>query len=173
MYPMINKYFFLINFAIFQAIWALGVLGQHSYLIVSLGLLGGHFLLSPSPFRDLQALAAISSIGIAVDLTLTSTGVFVFEQPLIPLWLVMIWGAFALSLNHGLHWLSKWPAWSQAVLGGAGGAGSYIAGHKLDAVTFGFDLITSGFILAAIWALLMPLFFFLLKKIDIHALPTH
>lgn len=153
-----QRYFFLINIATFKGVWAIGVLGQGSITALGMALLGMHFYLSPSRMKDLKVMAAVASIGIALDLLLTRFGIFVFQDVFFPLWLALIWMAFALVFNHSCVWLQRLPLAIQGLIGGLGGAASYYFGHQLGAVEFGYPLPLTLAVISAIWCLALPLF---------------
>ncbi len=52
------------------------------------------------------------------------------------------------------------------IFGGIGGPLSYVAGERLGAVNFGFSLPVVVALLAAIWALLLPLAFVLVRRLE-------
>jgi hypothetical protein len=135
-----------------QMLWPLGLL------------LALHLLCSPTPWRDLRLLP-LALFGCALDYGLTVLGLFEFDDGF-PSWLVLLWLGFALTLAHGLAWLAALPRWQQAVLGGFGGAGSYLIGVGLGAVHLGSEIggwdigegsWSGGIILLLIWCPLLPL----------------
>lgn len=163
------RYFFIINIVTFKSVWAVGVLGQGSITALALLPLGLHFALSPSRKMDLQVMAMIASLGIAIDLLLTLLGVFVFAGVFFPLWLVSIWLAFALVFNHSCVWLHKLPWYAQALLGAMGGTASYYFGYTLGAVDFGYANETSLAIVAGVWGMAFPLFCLIAKTVASHS----
>ena len=73
-----------------------------------------------------------------------------------PVWLWLIWALFALTLNHSLAWLQKWPMGWTAALGAVLGPVSYGAGAQSG----GADLQTSVanlIWLALSWAVVTPM----------------
>lgn len=147
----------------FNLYWWLAVSEQ---LIWPLGLLLAlHLLCSPTPWRDLRLLP-LALLGCALDYGLMVLGLFEFDDGFPP-WLALLWLGFALTLAHGLDWLANLPRWQQAVLGGLGGAGSYLIGAKLGAVHLGSEIggwgigdggiWSGGIILLLIWSVLLPL----------------
>ncbi|MEK9778156.1 MAG: DUF2878 domain-containing protein, partial [Methylophilaceae bacterium] len=74
--------------------------------------------------------------------------------PLTPLWIVVMWLLFAMTLNHSLSWLKRRYVLS-FVFGALGGPLAYVAGEKLGAVEITSDL--SLVILAISWAMITPL----------------
>jgi hypothetical protein len=52
-----------------------------------------------------------------------------------------------------------------ALFGAIGGPSSYFAGQRFGAVEFGYELMPTLLLLAAIWACLLPLFFRLTRQL--------
>ncbi|WP_086933864.1 DUF2878 domain-containing protein [Agarilytica rhodophyticola] len=159
--PRIFKF---VNFAFFYLVWVLCVLGQGQFLAVIAILITMHFVLSPSKNTDAKVVFMLAGIGITVDILLTLFGVFVFNESFFPLWLVILWVAFCLTLNHCFSWLPRVPVFWQAILGAIGGASSYLAGYFLEAVDFTYSILFTGIIVAAVWSTLVPFFCYLIKK---------
>ena len=154
-----KKQFYWVNFVWFQAVWFLAVLYtvQGVYLLLFSLLL--HFLVSPTRLSDLLNLLVITLIGSLGDYLLTTLGIFIFtEQHFIPLWLILLWAHFAVTLNHGLSWLERLPIYARVLFGGVFGTLSYYGGYKLGAVTLHSNLLLSLFSLSVIWASLLPVY---------------
>jgi hypothetical protein len=148
----------------FQLTWFSCVLGRDAWLPLSLALLAMHFLLVQNPALELRRLAPIMALGIAVDSTLSLLGVFSFNgNVLAPLWLCMLWLAFATTLNRALATFGRWR-WLAAVVGGVGVPFNYAVGAKLGAVALPLAPWLTTTLLIAIWALLLPLFYQLAKR---------
>ena len=160
-----KRSFLLINFVFFQLTWFICVLGGDEWLILALGLLVCHFLLSSRKRSDLVVMTLIGIIGICVDFVLTLIGIFQFSEVLFPLWLVVLWAMFALTFNHSMAWIKRRPLYQQSVLGALGGASSYYAGMRLGAVDFGFDVVITMLVLLLLWGLLVPLNVFVLARL--------
>ncbi len=154
----------VVNFVIFQCIWFACVLGGNEYLALSITLILLHFILSSSRKRDLQVLAMVTMIGGACDLTLSLTEILVFDTPLIPIWLLIIWSGFSLTLTHSLAWLSQAPKALQSAFGAIGGTASYFAGYKLNAVNFTYDALPTLTVIFIIWGALIPIFYSMVNR---------
>ncbi len=109
-------------------------------------------------------MVVITLIGGACDLTLRLTGVLVFDTTLIPLWLVVLWSGFSLTLTHSLEWLSRAPRTLQSGLGAIGGAASYFAGYTFEAVSFSYDILPTLGIVFVLWGSLIPTFYLLINR---------
>lgn len=148
----------------FQLTWFSCVLGREAWLPLSLTLVAMHFLLVQSPGQELRRLAPIMALGIAVDSALSLFGVFNFNgDVLAPLWLCVLWLAFATTLNRALAAFGRWR-WLAAVVGGVGVPFNYAVGAKLGAVILPLAPWLTAALLVAIWALLLPLFYQLAKR---------
>ncbi|MBM7454343.1 hypothetical protein HNR62_000167 [Oceanisphaera litoralis] len=138
----------------FEGFWLLAVAGQNSWSLLTVLLLGLHFVFTPSRRADIRVLW-LALLGMLVDLLLTLMGVFVFEQW--PLWLGLLWVGFVLTLGHSLHWMRQFSCWLLMITGALAGASSYLAGWKLGAVSLPLGFWTSAVILALLWSALLPL----------------
>ena len=150
----------------FNAVWFSAVVGRDAYLLLPVILLMGHFMFVSDKQKDIMQAALIAPIGISIDSTLSFFGFYVFaNDALMPLWLCFLWLAFALSVSRSLFFLSRYPVVAMLV-GGVGGTMSYFAGSKLGAVTFGEPAINSVMVIATVWAVILPAFFWLTKKLN-------
>jgi len=150
----------------FQSVWFSAVLGRDNLLPVTAALLVVHLLLCRSLDKELLQLSTIAFVGIAADATLSAAGVYQFDgNVLAPLWLCALWVGFATTLNRSLAFFGKHPAVTIAV-GAVGLPLNYWAGERLGAVTFGYDLIPTLLILAAVWSIVFPLMFRITAALD-------
>lgn len=158
----ITRHFYWINLVWFQLVWFVAVFFTAQgelFLIFSLLL---HFYLSPNRKQDLASLISISLIGGLADAGVSWLGFMVFsEGVLMPLWLLLLWAHFSVTLNHGMSWLNKIPLYLQVLFGGLFGPLSYYAGYKLGAVDFLPPEWRTLFILIVIWSTLLPVYLLL------------
>ena len=68
-----------------------------------------------------------------------------------PIWIVLMWAGFALTINHSLAWLAAHPL-LPALMGLFGGPMAYYAGLKLGAVEYLLDPLIVSACLALAWA---------------------
>ena len=108
----------------FNLYWLLAVKWQQPGPLLLMLLL--HFLFSPRRRQDWR-LIPVALAGCLLDILLWRLGLFQFPAGF-PLWLLLLWCGFALTLSHGLRWLRPLPRWQQALFGMVGGASSYVAG---------------------------------------------
>ncbi len=154
--------FLLASAVIYTAAWWLAVLyGKQSLLWLSL-LLVAHFVLSPSRLRDFQ-LMPLALVGMTMDTLLMYAGVLHFAAT--PVWLMLLWLHFVLALEHSLAWLGRLPLWAQVFAGVSGGAGSYLAGAELGAVSLPLGNLVSFLLLSCLWGALIPGYFLLRRRI--------
>ncbi|WP_335903127.1 DUF2878 domain-containing protein [Shewanella algae] len=180
-------FFLLLNAAIFQLGWWSLILFANQALVFALLLLCVQLLLVNPGYRSalmaenavdehsqlaeqsvkrtgysmktLNAVLIPAVIGIALDAMLHLGGVFEFDSPslLLPLWLCCLWGHFAATLGVSLAWLRDLPKWQQVLFGAVGGAGSYLAAFRLEAVAWPLGQSATFSLLILIWSLLLPL----------------
>lgn len=128
-----------------------------------------HILFVGESLTELAVVLVTALAGIITDSLLALFGVYIFSgsgQFLpIPFWLILLWFAFASTLRHSLAYLSKHYRLA-AGLGAVGGTLSYVAGMKLQAVTFGLAFYPTVLLLACIWACLMPVIFLLCQRVE-------
>ncbi len=146
----------------FNLFWFVAVVWQQPAPL--LALLALHGLCSPQRRRDLRLLP-IALAGCLLDALLWQLGLFEFAAGF-PLWLALLWLGFALTLAHGLRWLVVLPRWQQALIGGFGGASSYLAGAAMGAVHLPWGLWISGSVLAVIWMAWLPVLLWTMGKLD-------
>ncbi len=101
----------------FNLYWLLAVKWQQPGPLLLMLLL--HFLFSPRRRQDWR-LIPVALAGCLLDILLWRLGLFQFPAGF-PLWLVLLWLGFALTLSHGMGWLRRLPRWQQALFGMVGG----------------------------------------------------
>lgn len=146
----------LLNLLLFKLSWLLLVLGQHSGLPWALALQGLSLALHPALRSAVLPAIGVALAGIVLDLLCQLSGLFVFPQDRFPLWLAVLWFAFAFTLPQGLGFLRKLRL---PVLAGVGlllGPLSYGIGYRMEAVEFGLPLLPTLALLGLIWALFLP-----------------
>lgn len=149
----------LCNALLFQLGWFACVLGAHYPALLGLAAacLVTHLIWLARP-GELRLILAVSLCGWSVDSLLLSLGVFDFagHPRLLPAWLLLLWPVFACSVRHCLHWTAR-PWWLASLAGAIGGPLSYWGGVQLAGVGLPLGTWPSLLILAAVWALLLPL----------------
>ena len=146
----------------FNLYWFLAVKWQQPGPLLLMLLL--HFLFSPRRRQDWR-LIPVALAGCLLDLLLWRLGLFHFPSGF-PLWLVLLWCGFALTLSHGLRWLRPLPRWQQALFGMVGGASSYVAGAAMGAVHLPWGIWISTALLAVIWMWWLPVLLWVTVKLE-------
>lgn len=146
----------------FQSFWFLAVLGNQQWqwlsaLLAACTLLGSYL----QHEIKLQRVALLFAAGIGLDFGNAQLGLLIFETNFLPVWLVSLWLLFVWYAYFLLQKLSRFSVWSISLLGGIGGALSYIAGEKLGAVEFGFGIEVTMAILFSEWLAM----FWLIQKV--------
>ena len=153
----------LLNIIGFNIAWFGLVLVGNPFILVTLLLLALHLYYCKQRLAECKLILAVAVIGILTDSTLLALHVFHFNgQAVIPFWLMMLWVAFAATIAHSLHFLSRSKSY-QLGIGFLFPPLSYIGGSSLTDLSLGYGLIQTYLILALIWSVLMMLFFHLKK----------
>ncbi len=163
----------IINFIWFQTIWFLAILFEDAYLLIILALLALHILFSKHKLEDTLLGLGIGIYGSLVDGVLLQSGLFAFSNQFawfIPYWLVTLWIAFGMMLRTSLDYLQGRYVLS-AILGAISGPLSYIAGERLNAVTFPQSSLLTVTVLSVIWAMTVPLWLWINAKITLTFAP--
>ncbi|WP_133501006.1 DUF2878 domain-containing protein, partial [Cognatilysobacter terrigena] len=107
---------------------ALGVLACAVFVIVQA-------MASPHRVADVRTVAAAVAMGLLFDGALVRSGwvTYAADSGVLPApaWILALWAAFAITLNHALAALRPSMA---AVLGAVGGPLSYLAAERLGAI---------------------------------------
>ncbi|MAK91556.1 MAG: hypothetical protein CMI13_10020 [Oleibacter sp.] len=147
----------IINALVFQVCWLACVIGGTPFALVAVSAFfiwhKGH--LKP---REMWLLAAVTLFGCLWDTLLLQLG-FISLPPaarfytaqIIPVWLLLLWLAFAMTLWHSLRWCSTRP-WLAAVCGAVVAPLSYLAGERLGALQLSAQ---APFWIAAGWTVMM------------------
>ncbi|MGM0562913.1 MAG: DUF2878 domain-containing protein [Pseudomonadota bacterium] len=136
----------VLNFLAFQGVWAACVLTAargHIWLGLLSALAFALVTLSVSHYRraDLSLMALAVVLGGSLDTLWSWIGWMDYAASpwghLAPPWILGLWFAFAMTLNHSLAWLRFRPA-ALAALAAMACPLSYYAGHRLGAVEWHF-----------------------------------
>lgn len=138
--------------------------------------LGWHLHASACRLADLRLLVCVILLGAVVDSLWVHGGMLRFAAAVpspdwAPVWILALWAAFALTLNHCLRFLQERP-WLAAGLGLVGAPLAYwFAAQAWSAV----ELSTPVFTLATIglaWAVLTPAMLWLARRLRQSAVPA-
>ncbi|MCB1607225.1 MAG: DUF2878 domain-containing protein [Xanthomonadales bacterium] len=155
----------LANLLLFQLTWVAAVGGAGYGMwwpgLVMLGVFMLWHRLAEADWRsDLTIAGVLSVIGFAADSALLQAGVLQYATAVpsvhvAPIWIVVLWAGFALTLNHSMKFLHGKPIWA-ALFGLLGGPLAYwVAANVWHAASFG-DARTSLIALGLVWAVLTP-----------------
>jgi hypothetical protein len=146
------------NGLMFNISWLVIVSSQSApvALAVVFAHLALHQLWIGKGWRELSFIAGVTLFGLLLDQVLFAAGLFnvAGEWSLAPLWLSCLWPVLATTLHHAFAGLQRHLTLA-AVLGAAGGAGSYYAGTAMTAVDFTVPLYGL-VVIGATWAVLFP-----------------
>jgi hypothetical protein len=155
----------LLNFAAFQAGWfacVLGAANNHAWLgSAAVGaVLLLHLATTHDPRGELALALVCAGLGFLLELVMVNTGVAQYAAPapvawLPPGWIVAMWVLFATALNVSLSWLHG-RAILAALLGAFAAPMSYYAGARMGGMTLALPLWGSFLVIAALWAVAMP-----------------
>ena len=147
----------LFNLVFFNAMWLLCVLGRNELLWLSVPLLAAYAsLLLVAGKLQITQLLLPALVGLTVDSVMVIGGLLEFNsQQLLPLWLVMLWLNFSITLALALQWLGR-HFWLSAVAGAVAFPLNYSIGEQFNAVTYSapYPLVIS--VMAAVWAIGLP-----------------
>lgn len=162
------------NFLLFQTVWLVTVIAASRDLtwpgVAALCFfLLAHAALSASARGDYVLCAALVVVGVVVEGINGASGLIVHRDALgggalPPVWMLVLWCNLALILNNSVAWIQGRP-WIAALLGGIGGAASYLGGIALGAAEFGTSTQTGLLIVGATWAVLTPLLFLAAERV--------
>jgi hypothetical protein len=168
--PMANKksgfpYPIVINFVMFQCVWFTAVIGStyasHWPGIIALAIfIALHAKTTHSFAADIRLAGAAIALGLVIETALIQSGLlnYVFNGPfagVAPIWVLVLWANFALTMNGCLRWLQNRYVLA-AVLGALGGPLTYLGGIKLGAAATEASILPLMLAIALIYALVTP-----------------
>ncbi|WP_019938737.1 DUF2878 domain-containing protein [Bordetella sp. FB-8] len=158
----------LANFLGYEAVWFAAVIGAGRGdalpgCISAAVFLAWQIMASDQRAADLRLSGIALLCGLLIDGGLSSLGWLRYAAsglsvpPGAPLWILALWVAFAMTLNHSMAWLRGRPAWACA-LGLAGGPLAYWgASRGWQSVVFEAPVGRAVVWLAAGWGIALPL----------------
>ena len=135
-------------------------------------LVAGHLATAVRPAVEARLVAAALVIGVVWETLLLAGGWIEYPTGVVwasvaPLWIVMLWALFAITLNSSLGWL-KGRLLVAAVFGAVGGPLAYWGGVRLGALVF-VEPLFAVIALAVGWAVLTPMLVVLAQRLERHA----
>lgn len=158
----------LANFLGYEAVWFAAVVGAGRGdalpgCLAAAAFLAWQILVSDQRAADLRLAGIALLCGLSIDGSLASLGWLHYAAaglsapPGAPLWILALWVAFAMTLNHSMSWLRRRPLWACA-LGLAGGPLAYwSASRGWQAVLFEPPAVRALAGLSAGWGIALPL----------------
>ncbi|MCW8857636.1 MAG: DUF2878 domain-containing protein [Kangiella sp.] len=153
----------VLNFVLLQTVWfalVIGVVYQHIWLGFAIFIAFSIWQLQPinRKSNDVTIMITLAALGLVLDSLWLQLGLISYEMQwpysfIAPVWIVMLWMAFGLTINHSLSWIFDHKVIG-ILMGAIGGPVSYLAAEKFGAVT----LNQSVWALAALatgWTLVM------------------
>jgi hypothetical protein len=160
---------YIFNWLIYYFGWFLCVyLGGQSYSLTASGialiLLGGQLGLTffqnrPLFHVDVRLSIVALILGVFMEMGFMRYGLLKYHEVYAyfpPLWLTTLYPLFAVTLNHSLKWLSKYP-FLAFILGGIGAPLSYRAGVALHALVIPPPEVISLVKVGTVWGIYLTL----------------
>ncbi|MEE4278511.1 MAG: DUF2878 domain-containing protein [Halieaceae bacterium] len=153
-----KSYSRLLNFAWYQLLWFIAVLGKAPALPLLVLLLVLHLLLARHWAGELALMLAAALLGSCFDLALTLAGFYRFEDSasLLPVWLPTIWMGFAGTLRYSMAFMVARPRLMVAAAVIFAPL-TYLAAARLGAVNFPFGAPATSVVIALCWWVITPL----------------
>jgi hypothetical protein len=150
----------LANFAWYQGLWFMAVLGGSQGEALLFLLIGLHVVLVRQRFAELSLMVSAACLGAAFDGLLASAGFYVFEETPqglpIPLWLAAIWMGFAGTLRYSMAFMVARPRLTTAAAAFFAPL-TYLGAERLDAVDFAYGAVPAAVVVGLSWAVLTPM----------------
>lgn len=156
---------FWANLLGYQLVWFAAVIGAGGGspwwgVLAALGFVAAQGWVSPWRGSDARVVAGALACGVALDGGLSLAGWLGYASAtpalLAPLWILALWAAFAMTINHSLGFLHGRP-WLAAALGAVGGPLAYLGAARGFAAVEFVAPVSALVLLAAGWALALPL----------------
>lgn len=133
----------IVNAALFQLCWFLGVVVGEWWVLLGLIPLAVHFIMTvQKPIADAFIVMCVALTGIIIDSLLSLSGVYRFAPESltkfwsIPMWLALLWACFALTVTRSMSWVFSRPRWLFPAICMVSGPLSYFAGRRIGVVQF-------------------------------------
>lgn len=154
---------FWFNLLGYQAVWFAAVLGAARgwawpALVAAALFALVHFGVHGRRSTDARPLLCALAAGALMDGGLAASGWLAYSASVPtwpPLWILAIWAAFALTLDHSLAYLQTHPL-AAVLLGAVGGPLAYLGAQRLEAVVFVAPDWRAIAALSLAWALVFP-----------------
>ena len=164
-----------INFFLFQGVYSLSLLGVINNLawIGSLGLAAfalWHARTAKAAKTDFLLAGIAVVVGLLLDTIYMRSGLIsyngqLFWSSIAPLWILVLWANFALTLGGCLSWL-RGRLVLAALLASTGGPLSYYAGIRLGTATVSGDPLLLFSVISITWGIAVPALLWLSLQLE-------
>lgn len=172
---------FWINHGLFQVSWPACVAGAAygwgwpGFLVVGALAFWQLHPINRHPL-DWTMVGVCMALGLSLDTAWIQMGLIEYAMPwpvagVAPAWIMLLWLALALAINHSLQFF-KAKLWLAAVLGGLGSPMSYYAGSKLGAAEWVGPTWQVILATGLSWAIVLPALFWLGRSRHANEPPT-
>ena len=151
------------DLVLFKVSWVMLVLYQSAAVVPAMLVIFLKLFTWQELGHSLALVFTTALVGIGMDFVMAGTGVFIFSEPF-PLWLIMLWISFALTLPRGFGFTIKLHPGLQALSGFIAGGVGYFAGYLLGAVQFGIPNVAAILLISILWSLFVPALLWLDKS---------
>ncbi|MFC1665893.1 DUF2878 domain-containing protein [Pseudomonadota bacterium] len=165
----------LTNILLFQVGWFACVLGGANAqpwtgTAIALAIILIHLWLAADLFAELKLIMVALLIGLIFESSLVAfqlvdyTHVAISPE-LAPIWMIMLWGLFATTLNVSLNWLKNISIWWVGLIAFTFAPLAYFSGARLGAISFDDNALSLG-VIALGWSILFPLMVLISTKLS-------
>jgi len=155
-----------INAALFQILWFAAILGSAKLMlwpsVVACTVLA-IWQLHPARKHasDIMLVCVAILLGLVIDTFLLQLDLYQFTYPfpvegISPLWIILMWIGFALTVNHSMKWLEL-HALLPALMGAVFAPLSYLAGLRLGAIEYFADPLVVSAWISVSWAIALTI----------------
>jgi hypothetical protein len=164
----------IVNVVVYQCVWFACVLSAAALqpligIAVAIAAVLLHLYLAPAPRRELPLILLALLAGTVFESALIASG-WVRAEPallvgsVLPLWMAVLWAAFATTLNVSLRALRHRYALS-ALIAAVGAPLAYVAGAAMGAMQW-VNTVPALVLVAVGWAVLLPLLMRTAQRFD-------
>ncbi|MBK6673233.1 MAG: DUF2878 domain-containing protein [Gammaproteobacteria bacterium] len=162
----------VLNVVVYQCAWfacVLSAAAHRSYIGIAVAAAAVllHLYVAPAPRRELPLIGLATLAGVGFESLLAASGWV--QSPVLPVWMVALWAAFATTLNVSLRGL-RHRYLLCAAIAAVGAPLAYEAGAALGAVQW-VEATPALLLVGAGWALLLPLLMRAAQRFDGFATP--
>lgn len=156
----------------FTVVWSAGHGRAWIGMLACVAFIAWQLSASRTRVPDVRVLFAALACGCVIEGLAASTGLLHYASPkpallAIPVWILLLWGAFAMTLNHSMRWFAQRP-WPAATFAAIGGPLAYLAAARtFGAVAFPRPAWPTLLWLAAGWGVALPVL------LSVARWPTH